>query len=138
VIAYTTPVRPEIRQARDRGKWVLCEPLEVCDGYRAFRVPAGFRFDFASVPRITRFWIGPTDLGTAAPCAHDWLYAHGGQVRGVDGGTLHYSREDADRLFRDLMRADGSVPWWRWWPAWRAVRRFGALFWKSPEDRRAA
>jgi hypothetical protein len=132
-----TPLWPEVRQTATRGRWLLCEPLEVEDGFRRFAVPAGFTFDFASVPRITRFWIQTTDLGTVGPCAHDWLYSHGGRVPGVDGAPLHYSREDADRLFRDLMKAS-SVPWWRWWPAWRAVRRFGSLFWNPPKDRRAA
>jgi hypothetical protein len=133
VLVTCDPLSPQVRQILERrGDWELCEDLVVRDGYRRFLVPAGFIFDYASVPRIVRPLIQSTDLSTAPPAAHDWLYRHGGRVRALTGELLHYRRSEADRLLYELAE-ECRVPRWRRWLAWKACARFGARAWKQPK-----
>lgn len=102
------------------GKWELVEDL-IYDGNRdTFIVPAGFKTDFASVPRV--FWniIPPTSPRyTKAAVLHDWFYAKQG-----------VTRSDADGLFRRIMR-DSGVGKVKRGIMWLAVRAFGWLSWKK-------
>lgn len=99
--------------------YALITPFTRC----GIAVPAGFRSDGASVPRF--FWRAIFPPGDAHALAgailHDYLYrTH------PDGWT----RVEADRLFREVIRADG-VPARRAWLAWIGVRLFGFLAWKG-------
>lgn len=98
-------------------------PFAIAERGVEIRIPAGFIFDGASVPRL--FWLGisPTELGVVAPLVHDWLYRTGGQY-----GAL--SRGDADSIFLDHMKAEG-VSGWRRWAAYTAVRAFGRGSWRD-------
>lgn len=105
-----------------------------------FWVPAGFRYDVASIPRI--FWplVSPTELGFEAPLAHDWLISRAGlvQVESLEGQgwgpliwmlsnrTTHFTRPQVDRLFCYLMR-ERKPPITRWKRRWayRMVRAYG-------------
>lgn len=135
---YCTPARPQVRQTRKRGEWTVCESVLVEDGYRRWWLPRWFRFDYASVPRFIRPLIQTTDLGTAGPLVHDYLYRLGGRVWGCDGQTIRYTRAEADRLFLDLMASVDRVPRWRRWLAYQAVRRFGGGAWRNPPERARA
>lgn len=127
----TEPQRPRVQQAEERGRWLLCDDLTVLDGMRRWTIPAGFTFDYASVPRIARWLIETTALGTSGVAAHDALYQRGGRVKSTTGECLHYNREDGDSLFRGLMEQD-RVPRLIRWAAHRAVRRFGWTAWQEP------
>jgi Protein of unknown function (DUF1353) len=113
------------------GRWRLERDYEYRDGDTAITVPAGFEFDLSSVPRI--FWslIAPFELSIAAPLVHDFLYRHGG--RPPEGSVIPprtYTRAEADRIFRAIMRWEG-VPAWRRGLAYAAVRVFGRSAWRS-------
>ena len=88
-------------------------------------VPAGFRTDFASVPRL--FWRVVPPWGRYSPAAavHDYLYATG-----------QMSRRDADVVFYDKMIALG-VNKAKAWTMYRAVRMFGGLAWRNWRKRDA-
>ena len=75
--------------------------------------------DFASVPRA--FWrlVPPAGPYSRAAVIHDWLYRSG-----------LVPRAQADRIFRELMRAMGVEPWRREGMYW-AVRVFGAAAWNE-------
>lgn len=87
-------------------------------------VPAGFRTDFASVPRI--FWsiIAPYGAHGRASIVHDFMYATGGL-----GGK--HSRSDCDQIFLQAMRDSGVTPLRRG-AMWLAVRIAGWLFFCKP------
>lgn len=110
------------------GAWVLHEDYSYYDAPRdcLLNIPAGFRFDLASVPRALWWLIAPFELSIVAPLLHDWLYRHGGVVPGRS-----YTRAEADALFRDVMREEG-VPGWRWRAAYLAVRVAGRGSWRAP------
>ena len=106
-----------VRRATDQ-LWEVVEPLSYRGRRDAFVVPAGFRTDFASVPRAAG-WLFPTfGRYTLAAVLHDWLV-----TEGLTGGVL--SSRDADGLFRRVLRELGVVPVRRWL-MWTAVR-WGAL-----------
>ena len=101
------------------GYWILLEDFFYTDSNYHVRVPAGFKFDLASIPRF--FWrlIAPFELSIAAPLVHDYLYRNSGYVP-----TGNFSRSDADWIFLQIMREE-KVPAWRRWSAYFAVRIFG-------------
>lgn len=100
--------------------------FELADDYRleidewVIEIPAGFRFNAASVPRVAWAVISPLDLGIISVLVHDWTYA-GRPVEGM-------SRSEADSLFKRLMKLEG-VPWWKRQVAYGAVRAFGGERW---------
>lgn len=105
------------------GEWELLAEVVVHEHttHREITIPAGFRFDLASVPRPLWSIVAPFELSIAAPLIHDWLY---------QGGDRRYSRLQADRIFREIMEREGIV-WWRREAAYLAVRRYGAEHWRG-------
>ena len=130
-----TPVRiagsalpPPIVSYRGRV-WQLEAPYDYDDGGTRLTVPAGFAFDLASIPRL--FWplVAPFELSIAAPLLHDFLYRYAGEP--PPPGVVpprRYTRSEADRLFREIMGAEG-VAAWRRHAAWAAARAFGGRAW---------
>ena len=89
------------------------------DGIDFIDVPAGFKTDFASVPRI--FWpiLPPAGPYTQAAVLHDYLYNQ--QKR---------PRAECDSIFREAMGVLG-VPEWKRQTMYQAVNAFGWIPWKS-------
>lgn len=77
-------------------------------------VPAGFKTDFASVPRMFVWFLPRTGAWTMAAVVHDVLWrdlAPAGR----------FTWRQADRIFRDAMYTL-EVPFMRRWVMWSAVR----------------
>ena len=101
--------------------WQLVEPLhweldEVGSG-RWLTVPEGTITDLASVPRFLWWVLAPSGQPQVlAAVLHDYLY------RCPDARPDGYeTKRQADKLFRDAMKAIGT-PWLRRWAMWFAVR----------------
>ena len=112
-------VRVEVHRADERGNvFTLLEPLR----RNELTVPAGFESDGASVPRF--FWrivFPPGDSqALRAAILHDYIYRE---------HPAGWSRADADRLFFDVLTADG-VPKTRAKLAYWGVRLFGKGSWE--------
>jgi hypothetical protein len=117
---------------RRRWSWVVCEPWQHQVNGFTLHVPAGFRTDLASIPRVL-WWLpgfAPMELGVEAPIVHDLLYQNSGVCRHRDEPPHWFSRRDVDRIFKVLMREAG-VGGFRRSVAWAAVRGFGWFAWKS-------
>lgn len=82
-------------------------------------VPAGYRTDFASVPRF--FWriLPPHGEYVPASVVHDWLCALRGET-GIDSKTTH-------KVFLEAMEIL-CVPAWKRWTMYQAVKWFGPRF----------
>ena len=106
-------------------EWELLEPLVYLGNRQRFAVPAGFRTDFATVPRVVVWLVPRWGLYTRAAVLHDWLV-----VEGIVTGAV--TARDADGLFRRVLRESG-VPVVRRWLMWCGVR-WGAL--ADPRRRR--
>ena len=100
-------------------------------------VPAGYITDLASVPRSIWTFISPFDVARAA-VIHDMLYEYiNTQYKLVmesaaaeDGPASKQEREDyrkiADHIFKAAMcNSEPSVPRWKIYSAFWAVRAFG-------------
>jgi hypothetical protein len=109
----------------DANTWSLVDDLVYQGNRERFVVPAGFRTDFATVPRVVTWLIPRFGAYTLAAILHDWLVSEGIR-RGV------VTSREADGLFRRVMRESG-VPVLRRWLMWAGVR-WGAL---ADERRRA-
>ena len=88
----------------------------------------GMKTDLASVPRICWALLSPWDVARAA-IIHDHLYA---ALRGYwkkedrSYGKWKNGKDLADRIFLlGMHSADPSVPKWKIYPAYWAVRLFG-------------
>ncbi len=116
---------PLIVKHLDGEMWELMENFEY-RGKDTIKVPAGFKFDFASIPRI--FWTfigGPTGrYGPAALC-HDYLYF-----------TQTTKRSYADGVFLNAMKSLG-VGWIKRRLMWVAVRSAGWIPWKIQKKKLA-
>jgi hypothetical protein len=102
----------------DADSWSLVDDLVYRGRWERFVVPAGFRTDFASVPRVVTWLVPRFGAYTLAAILHDWLV-----TTGIRTGVV--SAREADGLFRRVMRESG-VPVLRRWLMWAGVR-WGAL-----------
>lgn len=98
-----------------RAQWVLRSELHFrSDILGPLLVPAGFRTDCASVPRVPfAYWLAG-DTAHASAVLHDYLYRH-----------HPCTKRQADDVFAEAMRAEG-VRWWRAQLMYHAVRLFGS------------
>ena len=85
-------------------------------------VPAGFRTDFASIPQIFHSIISKLGPQNKAAVVHDYLYSK----------SSHYTktRKQADQVFLHILLEQG-VCCLKAKAMYRAVRMFGALYWKK-------
>ncbi len=115
--------QPDIRPIKENGD--LYE-LQEDYTYKDITVPKGFCYDGASVPRLalTPFGFQRDGIHRPAALVHDWLYVR----RGWNGDQQRYSREDADRLFKEMLIGCG-VKGWHVAIAYAFVRAFGWIAW---------
>jgi len=103
--------------------WITTNDYAYVDDDYVIIVPAGFKFNLASVPRILWFVISPYELSIPAPLVHDYLYVNKGRI-----GNRVYSRRDADKIFKRLMGQMGVGKFRRFF-GYISVRAFGWLYW---------
>lgn len=60
----------DVRAVVDSDEWVLLDSFE----FFGIKVPMGFRTDFASIPRLIKFWLNPVGKVRPAALVHDFLY----------------------------------------------------------------
>lgn len=108
------------------GTFSLVDPLEYRDGAsgRLVRVPAGFTTDYASVPPALQSLAPKIGRQNRAAIIHDWLYHTRGVPRVGASEAERFNRADCDRIFREVMAADG-VPARLRWRMWLGVRLGG-------------
>jgi len=125
VTAFATPLEVRFldheREGRITAKLLRPFCYRPAADAAEIEVPAGFETDFASVP--WGLWNLEPPVGDAAKAAvvHDFLY----KTEGLSG---HYSRAQADAIFRQALAAAG-VPMWKRNLLWAAVRLGGARGW---------
>ncbi|CCG02967.1 DUF1353 domain-containing protein [Blastococcus saxobsidens] len=98
----------------DDEHWGVVEPLVYRGTRDRFVVPAGFRTDFATVPRVVVWLVPRFGRYTAAAILHDWLC-----TVGIESGVV--TAREADGVFRRVLRESG-VPVVRRWLMWCGVR----------------
>ena len=113
---------------RDIGahRWQLLAPFTVNANGGRVTVPTGFVTDFASVPRLPFAFMLFAHIGHRGAVVHDYLYQ-----------TAEVPRLDADRIFRELLEAEG-VSEWRAAAMFLGVRAFGRKFYAANLTRKKA
>lgn len=93
------------------------------------RVPKGFLFDGASIPKWAQWLIGkPMGKYALSALLHDWLYAS--RVLGDN----KYGRTQADRIFSECLRAQ-RISGWRRRAMYSAVRAGGSYAYHETDER---
>lgn len=109
--------------------WYLEEDYSYQDGGSLIKVPKGFDFDLASIPRFLWWLIAPFELSISAPLLHDFVYVYRGDLPEASIVPVRiYNRKQADELFKRMMKLEG-VSKWRMNAAYLAVRLFGKRAW---------
>lgn len=102
------------RTTRDgRILWRVASAQSVNVAGQLFEIPAGFRTDFASVPRWLQPLLSERAIRSLPSVAHDFLYFQGTPKR------------IADAVFFELLAAEKNVPAWQRWIMFKAVEWFG-------------
>jgi hypothetical protein len=100
-------------------------------GKHAIVVPKGTIYDRASIPPIFWLLISQDDVGNVAPLIHDYLYRHGGKLPTSQVTPYRtFAKQEADELFRTIMRQCGVKPWRRE-AAYQAVKNFAGFAWRG-------
>lgn len=113
---------------QDDGKWIVGRALVYKSDVAKtiITVPAGFKTDLASVPRLPIvYWLAGGTSNKAA-VVHDYLYTTGLVPRDV-----------ADAVLREASGCIG-VPAWRRWIMWAGVRVGGGSHYTAAETSEAA
>lgn len=114
---------PQITYSVKKKKWILTKDFYYADNLTLIKIPHGFEFDLASIPRFLWVIIPPFSLSITAPLIHDYLY----NKRGIVENNT-YTLSQTDKLFEKLMESE-EVPRWKRKSAYIAVRLFGWLYW---------
>ena len=102
------------------NEWILVKELRcICADGQQITVPAGFRTDLASIPRILWPLLPPAGLWARASVLHDYTYR-----------TRCHLREKCDQLFLEAMK-DDNVGWFVRRIIYQAVRVFGERAYKK-------
>jgi hypothetical protein len=117
----------------DVSEWYVYKPFHAYINNKEIIVPDGMITDLSSVP----VWFqGIPGFTNDAPYVlrpsliHDWLYTYQGQVYYSDGAPFFISKDDADHILVDGMRALGAtqtqIDAFYW-----AVHKFGQGKWDA-------
>lgn len=119
--------QPHAIPLNDHGEWILIEDYEL-DG---FKIPKGFIFDGASIPRIMWSIMNFTPIGYHMPAAlvHDYLYRNVGIAQRYDK-PYYYTKPDADKEFHRILRELG-IRSWQASLCYSAVKIFGFIAWQQ-------
>jgi hypothetical protein len=107
---------------RKKRLWAYAEDQLFIVAGMKFKVPAGYWFDGATVPRPFHWLFSPTGIAFEAAALHDWLYD-------TQGAGYALTRKDVDWLFYRHMLQD-KTPRLQAWIMWLAVRTpAGKAYW---------
>lgn len=116
-VRFTGPLK--VAEEGDGTVWRLLDPLTVEVGSEVWQVPAGFRTDFASIPRVFRSLVPVLGRQNRASVLHDYLYKN--RLR---------TRSWADGVFLHAMACTG-VRWLKRHTMYAAVRLGGERVWRT-------
>lgn len=121
---FLTTLRMDLIDDSGNGIYQLVAPFAYrSDIVESFiMAPAGFVTDLASVPRLPLTWWLAGGTNQRGAVLHDWLYS----PMCKDAVT----RKQADDILYEAGLLS-SMPSWRAWLMWSAVRAFGSRFWKA-------
>lgn len=120
----------QVKKVGER-EWELLAPLRYASPLldRIIEVPAGFKHDFASVPRLPLIYSIFGNTAHKASVIHDWLYESKSHPDTTPEEHTPISRKLADDVFYEAVTCHHSK--WRATLMWLAVRAGGGGYWRT-------
>jgi len=121
---FLTKLEMENQDDTDDGRWQLTAPLLYQSDLlgRTITVPAGFKTDLASVPRLPVVYLLTGNTSVEAAVVHDFLYTF-----------PTTTRKTADAVLQEASAVTG-VPLWRRKLMWAGVRIGGDSHWNKQKN----
>jgi len=111
-------------------EWVVVQDwIFTLDG-RNYKIPKGFQFDGASVPKFMRMWLSPTGILLIGGLVHDYGYKHGTLLMVGDHEIGQKDQKWMDQLFLDVCVAVNGFSTLNY-IAYCMLRCFGFIAWNK-------
>ena len=95
-----------------------------------YMIPAGFKFDGASIPKFLHTWLSPTGVLLMGGLVHDYAYKYATLYKsdGTTMGTIDQTK--ADEIFRDINIEQNGFHFLNYLAYW-ALRIGGFMAWNG-------
>ena len=95
-----------------------------------YMIPAGFKFDGASIPKFLHTWLSPTGVLLMGGLVHDYAYKYATLYKsdGTTMGTI--DQKKADEIFRDINIEQNGFHFLNYLSYW-ALRIGGFMAWNG-------
>ena len=118
---HTEFLSPVCIQPFEKYEYTTCGVISFTVNHEFFYIPAGFKTDLASIPRIVWPIMAPAHSSLIRPAiVHDWFYRM----------TCDFDRKQTDLIFYHMLRNDG-VSLFKASIMYYAVRLFGWQFYNE-------
>ena len=95
-----------------------------------YTIPAGFKFDGASIPKFLHTWLSPTGVLLMGGLVHDYAYKYATLLK-TDGTTMGtINQKKADEIFRDINIEQNGFHFLNYLAYW-ALRIGGFMAWNG-------
>ena len=115
-------------------QWVITEDFHYWIDNQAYKIPAGFQFDGASVPKFLATFLSPVGVLLMGGLVHDYGYKYATLMK-KDGSNIGYrDQKHMDGLFRDIcIEVNGfyALNYLAYW----ALRLAGFVAWNGHKKR---
>ena len=115
-------------------QWIITEDFYYSIGGQGYKIPAGFQFDGASVPKFLATFLSPVGVLLMGGLVHDYGYKYATLMK-KDGSNIGYhDQKYMDGLFRDIcIEVNGfyALNYLAYW----ALRLAGFVAWNGHKKR---
>ncbi len=111
--------------------WELAEDWHYEIGGYEYVIPAGFKFDGASIPKFLHTWLSPTGVLLMGGLVHDYAYKYETLLRKYGKETMGVlTQKKADEIFRDINIEQNGFQFLNYLAYW-ALRIGGFMAWNG-------
>jgi len=111
--------------------WELAEDWHYEIGGHEYVIPAGFKFDGASIPKFLHTWLSPTGVLLMGGLVHDYAYKYETLLRKYGKETMGVlTQKKADEIFRDINIEQNGFHMLNYLAYW-ALRVGGFMAWNG-------
>ena len=111
--------------------WEVAEDWNYKIGGESYVIPAGFKFDGASIPKFLHTWLSPTGVLLMGGLVHDYAYKYATFIKSNKKSTMgDIDHKKADEIFRDINIEQNGFHFLNKLAYW-ALRIGGFMAWNS-------
>ena len=110
--------------------WTIAKDFHYSLNGTDFKIPKGFTFDGASIPKFLHTWLSPTGVLLMGGLIHDYAYKYETLLK-KNGNTLgKMTQKEADVIFRDINIEQNGFHFLNYLAYW-ALRLGGFVAWNG-------